>query len=61
MEGKSGGIGLRFFPESCPPDTDFFGGKQIYSWNVLTLRSKAGQVLELQVAGQPRVKKVNEN
>ena len=48
-----GGKWIKFPSKSCHPDTGFLGGKQIYCCNVLTLRSKAGQFLELQVAGQP--------
>ena len=65
MEWKRWGKRTMFSPKSCPPDTDIFGEKQLYSCKVHTARIMAGQFLELQVAswlppmaGRPRVKRV---
>ena len=53
MGVKVGQKGGKLSPTKYPPDWDIFWGKQLHSCKVAIMRNMAGQVLFLQVAGQP--------
>ena len=52
---------FKFSPKRAPPRKQNLGGKRGHSWKEQGVGVMAGQVLRVQVASRPGVKRVNQN